>query len=73
MTTKAIYCQKCRDANSHHIARGKVGPGIFRRVAVVERSANGSYRCACECGHTWISKSPEAERLFSQRLAAGGT
>ena len=71
MTTKAIYCQKCRDANGHHIARGKVSPGIFRRVAVVERNSNGSYRCVCECGHTWISKSPEAARRYGQGLAGG--
>lgn len=66
MTTTAIYCSKCRDANGHHIARGKVGSDIFRRVKVIGRNKNGSYQCVCECGHTWPSKSKEAATIYQQ-------
>jgi hypothetical protein len=66
VTTKAIYCSKCRDANGHHIARGKSSPEIFRRVTVAGRNSNGSYRCRCECGHTWSSTSQEAATLYNQ-------
>lgn len=67
MATTSIYCSKCRDNSAHGIARGKLSSDRFRQVSVVERNGNGSYRCECECGHTWSSKSEEAERLFNQR------
>jgi len=65
MTTNMLYCNKCRDTYGHHIAAGKFGPDIFRRVVVTSHNSNGSYRCKCEgCGHTWNSRSPEAQVLF---------
>ena len=64
MTTLAIYCSKCRDRNGHHIARGKIGPEVFRRVSITGRNKNGSYQCKCECGHTWSSKSKEAAAIY---------
>lgn len=66
MTTKAIYCSKCRDGSGHLIARGKIGPDVFRKVTVTGRNNNGSYSCKCECGHSWSSRSPEAAALFRQ-------
>lgn len=67
MTTSMLYCSKCRDAYGHHIARGKFGPDIFRRVIVTGRNKNGSYSCKCEgCNHAWNSRSPEAAALFAR-------
>jgi hypothetical protein len=66
MTTQAMYCSKCRDANGHHIARGRVATEVFRRVTVVGQNENGTYECKCECGHTWSSKSKEAEMIYEQ-------
>lgn len=66
MATQFIYCSKCREANNHYIATGRVAPEIFRRVIVVGRNTNGSYQCRCDCGHTWSSKSKEAAELYKQ-------
>lgn len=68
MTTKALYCSRCRDNYGHHIARHKFGPDRFRRVIVTGCNSNGTYQCRCEdCGHNWKSKSPEAGELYALR------
>ena len=71
MTTNALYCSKCRGNYAQHIANYKFGPEKFRQVIVTDRNSNGTYKCRCEeCGHTWKSKSPEAEALFKAATRA---
>lgn len=66
-STKAIYCQPCRNNSGHARASYKVDRDFFRQVTVVDQKANGAYVCSCgQCGHRWTSRSPEAQRLYGE-------